>query len=221
MCYYMEQIAHWTKAPKNWEWNSTWYLYFTVLVSFFFFFFFFSSSFFFFFPPSRLRCQSRDRFGVTSMYFRRTKIKRMFSSTGKRPTTQIPVAAGKPGDQVQRAQGSTSAIEDWQGCYWTSKRKRSWYFFFSLIGVVYRDHTFKYSATDCLRNVCVSGVPPTGRFFFSILFIIILKKKKKKKKRKKKKVSEIFTVSCVSIGSIRRRRCITQNLAPQSITKPD
>ena len=46
---------------------------------------------------SRLYNQSRGRFGVTTIYPWRTKIKRMLSSTGKRPTTQIQVAAGKPG----------------------------------------------------------------------------------------------------------------------------
>ena len=46
---------------------------------------------------SRLRNQSRDRFGVTTTCLRRTKIKTTLSSTGKRPTTQIQVAVGKPG----------------------------------------------------------------------------------------------------------------------------
>ena len=36
-----------------------------------------------------------------------------------------------------------------------------------LIGVIYWNPTFKYSTAICLLNVCVSGVPPAGRFFFS------------------------------------------------------
>ena len=56
--------------------------------------FIFHSSCFIF---SRLCNQSRGRFGVTTIYPRRTKIKRTLSSIGKRPTTQIQVAAGKPG----------------------------------------------------------------------------------------------------------------------------
>ena len=35
MCYYKEQIARWTKATKNWEWNSGVYV-FIVLFHFFF-----------------------------------------------------------------------------------------------------------------------------------------------------------------------------------------
>jgi len=34
MCYYMEQIAHWMKAMKNWEWNNGVYI-FIVLSRFF------------------------------------------------------------------------------------------------------------------------------------------------------------------------------------------
>ena len=41
--------------------------------------------------------QSRDVFGVTIFYLRRTKIKRTISSIDKRPTIQIQVATGKPG----------------------------------------------------------------------------------------------------------------------------
>ena len=62
--------------------------------------------FFFFFFFSVLCNQSRDRFGVTAIYLLRIKIKRTLSSTGKRPTTQLQVAAGKPGwpgGEVERA----------------------------------------------------------------------------------------------------------------------
>ena len=48
-------------------------------------------------------------------------------------------------------------------------------FSLSLIGIVYRNHTFKYSTTTCLHIVCVSGVSPAGRFFFIVVVIIITK----------------------------------------------
>ena len=68
-----------------------------ILLLLLIFFHFFSSS-----------CnQSRDIFGVTTIYLRRTKVKRMLSSTGKRPTTQIRAAAGKPGWPMQ--------VERWRG----------------------------------------------------------------------------------------------------------
>ena len=46
------------------------------------YFCFYTSHFFF---PSRLCNQSKDRLGVTTIYLRRTKIKRMLSSIDKRP----------------------------------------------------------------------------------------------------------------------------------------
>ena len=58
-----------------------------------------------FFPPQDYA--SRDRFGITTVYLPRTKIKRTLSSTGKRPTTQIRAAAGKPGWPMQ--------VERWRG----------------------------------------------------------------------------------------------------------
>ena len=50
MCYYMEQIVHWTKATKNWEWNGGFYIFIVFCCCFF---------------PSRLCNQRRDRSGVT------------------------------------------------------------------------------------------------------------------------------------------------------------
>ena len=39
---------------------------------------------------------ARDRFGIITIYLRRTKIKRTLRSIANRPTTQKQVAAGKP-----------------------------------------------------------------------------------------------------------------------------
>ena len=45
---------------------------------------------------------------------------------------------------------------------------------FCLIGAVYRNHTFKYYTTTCLRHyVCVSVMPKPGRFFFSFKTVLI------------------------------------------------
>ena len=123
---------------------------------------YFHSSFPFF---SRLYNQGRDRFGVATIYLRRNKIKITLSSTGKRPTTQIQVDRGwKTCDPVERRELRTSlAVCDRKlpakavtGHVKGKVPDTS----FSLIGVVYRNYTFKCSATTCLRNVCVSGVLP-------------------------------------------------------------
>ena len=72
----------------------------------------------------------------------------------------------------------TSATGNGRNCYWTHKRFPDTFFSFSfflpLIGIVYGNHTFKYSTTTCLRNVRVSGMPPARRCLFDLILVILL-----------------------------------------------
>ena len=79
----MKQIARWTKATKNWEWNSAGYI-FIVL-----------------FPFSQdyaTKAEIIKMFGVTTIYLRKTEIKRTFSSIDKKQTGR----GWWPGGELER-----------------------------------------------------------------------------------------------------------------------
>ena len=141
MCYYMEQIAHchWTKL----------YLH----------------SSFPFFQDYAIKAEI-----IWSYYHLSSEDqnKRMFSLTGKRPTMQIQAVAGKPGwidGEVERELCTRLDVCDRKLAkllvLLDKWKERFLILLFWLIGVVYWNHTFKYSTTTCLHNhdnVCVSGV---------------------------------------------------------------
>ena len=108
---------------------------------------------------------------LPTIYLRRTKIKRTLSSIGKRPTTQIQVAAVNPGDQMGRRRELCTSLDvcdrKQANLLLDTLKETFLILLFCLIGVVYRNYAFKYSYITCLRKVYVSGVPSAGRFFFN------------------------------------------------------
>ena len=151
MHYYKEQIARWTKASNNLEWNSGVYI-FIVL-------FLFSGLCKAEIIWSYYHLSSEDR------KEKKKSLARLARDRQRRYRSWLV----NLGDQVERwrercVRLDVCRIGNWQSCYWTSKRKGSWYFFF------YRNHTFKY--TTCLRKcVFLACHRPVG---FSFLFIIII-----------------------------------------------
>ena len=151
MYYYKEQIARWTKATKNWEWNSGVYIFIVI----------FHSSFPFF-KIMQSKNQSRDNLKLLPFIFRGPKTKLFFLARLARDRQRrYSSSLVNLGDQVERWRKLCTRLDVCDrklAKLLLDKQKKRFlillfflfFFFFWLIGVVYRNHTFKYSTSKCV-----------------------------------------------------------------------